>query len=170
MTNNVLGGFKCLLLVPGVPLPVLNMILVAATYVVGILTILLFWNVHYLYSASCTKKKPRSIANVTQKITISIVVLSFLMYSSFVRSFFQMFSCSYFVGDGQARLLGALDTVCYSSGHNFWLLIVALPSFVILVAGLPLYAWMKLYSVSGSREMTPQHGQVLVTYGFITDG
>jgi hypothetical protein len=166
MTSNVLGGFKCLLIVPGIPLPVLNMIFVAATYGIGVVITLIFWSMHYLYSQYVKKKT----TNVTKNITISLVVLSFLMYSSFVRSFFQMFSCAYFIGDGHSRLYGALDTICYSSEHIFWLALVALPTFLILIVGLPLHAWRKLYSVSRNPEITPQNAHVLATYGFISDG
>ena len=97
------GGLKCLSIYfnsINIPLPVRQLISDLLIYVIYGLLICLVW-------VFLKKGKERERA-----IFVSFVVLSFNTYPSFVRDFFQLFSCLNFnTGDGTTRLVGALDGI-----------------------------------------------------------
>jgi len=67
-----------------------------------------------------------------------------MMYSSFAKGFFSLFSCASFAGESSQRLRNALDMPCFEEVHLTWLLLLGLPFGVIVVAGLPLAAFIAI--------------------------
>ncbi len=151
------GGLKCWYQnsFRHVPLPFLELCVATGGFVMGLILVCLFWHVY----GCINKNKPR----MYQLMTISVIVLSFLLYSSLTRSFFEVFSCKTFVkGDG-ARLVGALDVECYSSLHLKYLGVIALPIGVVLILGLPLSAAAVLYRIHKSNTILEEY--TLSTFG-----
>ncbi len=111
-------------------------------------------------------KNCRRKESVRDQITVSLIVLVFLLYSSIVSSFFKLFSCTSYKEDGdQLRLTGDLDVLCYGSHHLTLLVFIALPVGLLFVIGLPLFAFIKLRSLS--KKGTLQSLEVMPTYGFL---
>ena len=100
---------------------------------------------------------------------VSLLVLCYNSYPKFIRGFFQLFSCTRFPGESNtSRLIGCLDTECYSSEHISWFLSIGLPVLLLIVIGFPMAGLMKL--LMEYKRGTLNDPSILSTVGFLYDG
>ncbi len=78
------------------------------------------------------------------------------------------FSCTSYASDKTLRLVGALDVVCYAGIHLQYLLLLAAPTGILFIFGLPALATWKQYSIYKSGTMDDDH--TISTYGFLYEG
>lgn len=95
-----------------------------------------FW---FIYSGI---KKTRQ--HLRHYLISTIVILLFMVHSDITKKMFASFNC--YSVDGVLRLRDNLDTICYKGTHLTIMLIVTLPSLIIWVIGIPLFALILLFS------------------------
>ena len=147
---------------PSFPIPVNDTIFNVAVLLIFYVLIIIFWSVVFWCRRSEGGRVKKGERN--QRITISILIFTFLIFSRVVKSFFQLFSCSNFEGDDEIRLQSALDVICYSKYHLFWIVTVGLPTFVLLVI-LPGLAIRKVYLYKQQELLSSVES--LETYGYV---
>ena len=99
---------------------------------------------------------------------MSLVALYYLMYSTLIRLYFGLFACTSFAFDDQYRLKGSLDTLCGGSSHLKYVF-YTLPVVLVLVIGLPVLAFLKLYKANRVLALSV-NPQMMASYGFIFEG
>jgi hypothetical protein len=157
------GGLKCLLYSPSAPLPMNELMVNLLLFGLNSLVIVIFW---FLLFAMRRQEKS---GDRSQAILVSLLVLCYNSYPKFIRGFFQLFSCTRFPGESNtSRLIGSLDTKCYSSEHISWFLSIGLPVLLLIVIGFPMAGLMKL--LMEYKRGTLNDPSILSTVGFLYDG
>ena len=162
------GSIRCLFDSLAVPPPMQDMVLVVVAYISAVVLILCFWLSRMKLKPLILRRPVSSTATTLEKIMISVIVLTFLMYSSILRTFFALFACVTYTGDGQSRLSGSLETICYSASHMNWIIGLGLPTFFVLIVGLPFLACLRVYREHRLNKLTDPDN--ISTIGFLYDG
>ena len=150
------GGVPCLFFDPFsnyIPLPVMNAVFNVVFILAAYLSIVVFWYVLYY---------KKSMQERNQRIIVTILIFTFMVFSQIVKVFFKLFSCSTFVGDENFRLQSALDVICYSGEHFKWISTVGLLTGLLLIL-LPGLAVKKLYAIKKDKKLDSSDS--LETYG-----
>jgi hypothetical protein len=181
VSDGVGGGIKCALYLQTLPNPMNDLMINVVLLLIALLLIQLFWRLLSCIRSFTIKKKEGEegaavdLLSTTQKIIISYIALLYLVYSNFVRLWFQLFSCTQFRDvenipiESEKRLNGALDMICYQSGHVNWLLMLGLPVGIFIILGVPLLAFLKL-SRNRRSGSSMEGTYTKATYGFLMDG
>jgi len=163
------GGVKCLFYDYYTPLPMNEMKVNLWSLAFTIFVIFIFWIVkHFL------DMRNKKTTYTMQSITVSLVVLLYNTYPNLVKGFFQLFSCKQTAGDVKLedgrtvfRLVGSLDTICYSADHYKWIYKLGAPVATLMVV-LPLSAWLIMRSKRIAGKL--HDPDVVASYGFLYDG
>jgi hypothetical protein len=161
------GGLKCIMYRDDAPLPVSELIVSLQLLILNGIVIVAFWYLYYAYMRRGETVRRRS--NRRDAMIVSLLVLCYNSYPKFIRGFFQLFSCTRFPGESNtSRLIGSLDTKCYSSEHISWFLSIGLPVLLLIVIGFPMAGLMKL--LMEYKRGTLNDPSILSTVGFLYDG
>ncbi len=168
MSGGVGGGVKCNVALDNMPEPVNDLLINLILLLIALFCIFLFWNAVAWVKKFRTNSTP-DILGTKQKIIISFIALLYLVYSNFVRLWFQLFSCTQYRGESKRRLNGALDIFCYESVHLSWLAVLGLPVGICVIFGIPAGAyWILSHSKRGGASAEGTYTKS--TYGFLMDG
>ena len=168
------GGMKCLFYVPSLPDSLNELLLMLYILTAGTVIIPLFWITKAYYrsrnqiSSGQTSENGTGTTSTGQKITVSLVALYYLLYSTLIRLYFGLFACTSFAFDDKYRLKGSLDILCGGSTHLKYVF-STLPVVLVLVIGLPVMAFLKLYKANRALALSV-NPQMMASYGFIFEG
>jgi hypothetical protein len=183
------GGMQCNFYFDNLPFSVNQMVTSITTIFSCSFAIFVFFFVRYVFRHTCCKNlfyrsnlagsksgNEKSKVPTIPLMTISLIVLIYILYENVLNSWFQFFACSSFSGDAlNGRLVTDLDVVCYSQEHYKWLLVLALPVGVGIILGLPSVMFLKLYMEryridpgTGKNGLEMSHMKNI--YGFIYTG
>ena len=87
----------------------------------------------------------------------------FLLHPTIVKSTFSLFECQY-IEDSDYKMKAYLGFDCYDSQHTFWIFILAVPSLIIWVVGIPLFAFIVLLYHRNNLESGPVKRIFFVLY------
>ena len=87
----------------------------------------------------------------------------FLLHPTLVKSAFSLFECQH-IEDDYYKMKAHLGFDCYSSEHIFWILILAVPSLILWVIGMPLFAFIVLLLNRNSLDSGPVRRIFFVLY------
>ena len=161
------GGLKCIMYRDDAPLPVSELIVSLELLIINGIVIVGFWFLYYAWMRRGEQVRRRN--NRRDAIIVSLLVLCYNSYPKFIRGFFQLFSCTRFPGEtNTSRLVGSLDTICYSRDHISWFLLIGLPVLLVIVIGFPLAGLLKLKNEY--RRGALNDPSILSTVGFLYDG
>ena len=146
-----------------VPLPMVDMLLNLGIFTFNAIAVLVFWKMF-------GKIKKKSDKYVNQRLIISTTVLLYMMYPNFIKLFFQLFSCKNYPPEKHSRLVGSLDTLCYTPEHNKWIFGLAVPVLVFIILAWPVIALRKLNNLRTTKENGLRNVEVMSTLGFLYDG
>jgi hypothetical protein len=74
----------------------------------------------------------------------TVVVLLFLIHPNISSAMFSAFNCIEL--DGTYYLRGDVNSECYKGNHLFFIYVVIVPSIVVWIIGIPLFALLCLYT------------------------
>ena len=159
-----------MLFLPSIPFPVNDLMITSILFLAAVLVIIIFWSGILFYKICKNKTSDmKQLKKVTkQKIIICLIVLTFLLYNKIMISFFQLFCCISYEQGTVFRLVLDPDVICFSKVHYYWIAVVGLPSFFVLIVGLPLIGIYKLRSLNKRNKMSDAYA--ISTYGFLYDG
>ena len=193
------AGIKCLLYLPSLP-DSANEVLIQIYQLSGLVIIVCFF---WLIVAMCRRKGETLYQrfyvsgdglSASQSLIVSLITVVYMMYSSFVKSFWQLFSCVkydlYESGSSgipvEYRLQGSLDIVCYGKEHMTLLIEFALPVLLLVLLALPLFSAHFIFSTKrkvkasmvekeskGPEVVYPLNKEEVnlkVTWGFLYEG
>ncbi len=169
---------KCLLYQPQIPYPHNELITNVISYLLtGVLAVLMTVALNYISCRQKTKVKEQGIStSLLSKVLLSIIVLSFSMYSKLVRSLMQLFSCSSLNGQfPTSRLQGAYHIKCSSSDptYFFYTTLLTIPVLLVFVLGFPIFALLRVTYLKRdiiNRNGTQLDDERLRLYSFLFVG
>ena len=94
---------------------------------------ILFWFLIFLYLVANKKAKGfNQIYNfMTQKMTMTLIIIIFVLYSEILKKCFSLLNCIRInENDNKSVLSLSPDIICWTSTHKFWILNVALPGII----------------------------------------
>lgn len=80
---------------------------------------------------------------MVDNVTITCIVILFLLYPAVSTQVFELFSCKTLYG--VSRLQADMTIECASASHVWWMLVVGLPGVICEVIGIPLAAFLVLW-------------------------
>ena len=87
----------------------------------------------------------------------------FLLHPTLVKSAFSLFECQH-IEDDYYKMKSHLGFDCYSSKHVTWIMLLAVPSLIIWVIGMPLFAFIVLLVNRNGLDSGPVRIIFLVLY------
>jgi hypothetical protein len=168
---------KCLLYQPQMPNPHNELMTnIISYFLIGLFAALV---TAVSNKISCRKKRKTDgqdqSTSLLRKTFISIIVLSYIMYSKLVRSMMQLFSCSSL--DGQfpvPRLQGAYHIKCSSSDptYLFYTTFFGIPVLLVFVIGFPLIALLRIIYLRKASHINGNevHDERLKLFSFLFIG
>ena len=133
--------------------------------------------------------------SILQSMAVTVITIIYMKYSNINKAAFQLFTCvtiDPFLGQNiytpssnkttailgkavslevpsviQSRLQGSLDIICYSPEHYTLLLSYALPIFLLFIIGMPLFAFVYIFS---KRRQSENALNLELSFGFLYEG
>ncbi len=191
-TVQLQGAFQCMIYQRSYPVSVNKLIGSLGMVICGTVGIVVFLSFRWLFR-SCSRRNKAANFNTRKVptlnlILISIIMLFYLMYENLFTSWLKVFSCTKFTDNTYPRLIGDYDIPCWTDNedkmfsHKYWLTVLALPVGIILIAGLPIAAFLRLWSLSkqftnpldtqrpGSPTRLDDDQEIEGIYGFLYNG
>ena len=94
----------------------------------SLLFLFVFWK-----ARSCFNTNTRDLR---LNLTLSVVVVLFMVYPSLIIMFFDLFNC-YEIKQGESWLINDLQLRCWTYDHLIWALLIGIPAIIFWVIGIP---------------------------------
>ena len=125
-----------------------------------IIIFILMWVVLYLINH-------KVFSNLKRNIIVSIICILFLLHPNVTKQAFSMFECIS-VGGTEMRMRANMDYDCYSSDHVKWIAIAGIPSLIVWVIAVPIFAFMILFKNRNKLEDDNVKKYYLILYQGLT--
>ena len=123
---------------PSIPIPIYYFKLL----IFGLLPLFLsFIDIAVWYSICYFKGK--NFTELRSKFTSTLVVLLFLVHPNIANVMFLAFNCMQV--DDDIRLKENIASICYQGDHLRFMILMIIPSCILWIVGIPLFALMLLY-------------------------
>ena len=113
-----------------------NLFVISILAIILIIMCILIWTIRKIFTDKMTW------INYIERIEGNCIVLLFLVYPTILKITLQMFACSEIEGVWYLDIY--MNDECWTGNHALYLLTIALPSLIIWVIGLPLFALYRM--------------------------
>ena len=132
--------------------------MVAMLPLVSVMLLCLFWGIVYVF-------KRRNKEKIKKNLTLSVVVVLFLIYPTMITTSFGLFNFKE-LNKGEQWLLRDLQVECWNSDHKKWAFVIGIPIIIFWVIGIPLVGVRILYR----RRQVLDEEETLARYKMMYQG